>query len=119
MRNLVAVLMFAAGLTAMPAHAEDITGTKLAEYCASPYDSFLHGACGGYILGVSDTMNYYHLNYYDKECIPSTATRGQVIKVIMRYLDDKPEKLHRHAHFLIVNALIEGFDCNDGLSYPL
>ena len=34
MRNLMAVLMLAAGLTAMPAHAADITGNKLAEYCA-------------------------------------------------------------------------------------
>ena len=118
MRNLIAVLMLAAGLTAMPAHATFYTGNHLAKYCAKDASSFLDGGCTGYIMGVAERLEYDHMVEYGTECMPDSATIGQVRKVFVAYLDDNPTQLHNGAHYLIYNALIEGFGCEDGLSYP-
>lgn len=117
MRNLMAVLMLAAGLTAMPAHASFLTGNELAEYCSDD-KGFFSGVCYGYITGVADRLDQNHHGDYGKDCTPDSVTNGQLVKVAKAYLDDNPTQLHRSAHYLIYNALIEGFGCNDGLSYP-
>ena len=119
MRNLMAVLMLAAGLTAMPADASRVTGNQLAEFCSAPAGSVLEGACNGYIIGVADRLNRDHMAENGTECTPASATNGQLVKVAKAYLDDNPTQLHRGAHYLIVNALIEGFGCDDGMSFDL
>ena len=119
MRNLIAVLMLAAGLTAMPADASRETGNTLAKYCSAPAGNAFEGACYGYIIGVADRLDRDHTSLFGTYCTPESAPNGQLMKVVKAYLDDNPTQLHRGAHYLVINALIEGFGCEDGMSYGL
>jgi hypothetical protein len=45
-------------------------------------------------------------------CLPSEGmTSGQAVRVVTKYLDSHPERLHRDAHILVIEALKEAFPC--------
>ena len=109
----------------LPAEAGFIDGNKLAELCADSQDNpHSVGVCHGYVMAISDVLDRDHYKSTGgaeggKDCLPAGASAKQLTKVVTQWLDENPAKLHFNSQYLIYNALIEGFDCDAGVSYVL
>src|SRR5207247_1642598 len=68
-------------------------------------------SCLSFISGVLDAEAYYAHAFHAKipECIPSTATDTQLARVIVKYGNDHPEKLHLAAVDMLSAALVSAF----------
>ena len=110
-----AVLIAAAlSLFAMRAEAQDITGNHIIELCESASASDL-ALCHGFFRGLSDTHSIYAamgkgLHLY---CLPRGVTQEQFERVAFKWMEAHPEYLDRPAAVLIVEALHEGFPCDE------
>ena len=51
--------------------------------------------------------------------MPDAATRQEIVGLVIKYLNENPEKLNNLALHLVSNAFIDAFDCNVDLKYPL
>jgi len=74
------------------------------------------GLCLGYIRGVSDLHSTLSRNLLPKPlfCSPKNATAGQLVKIVIKFLNEHPEiMLHEPASGLVLCALIEAFPCPD------
>ena len=125
MRTLIAIAAFIlyAGLSALPAQADVMSGRLLASLCASDVD-WESGGCVGYIVAMADALDHRHLAstggaYRGKYCIPDSATRDGIVALVVKSLDENPDKLDNLALFLISNTFIDAYDCNADLKYPL
>ncbi len=67
----------------------------------------------GKAYGVKDiAAKYERLMVF---CVPEgKVTRLQKIRVVVKYLEDHPEKLHEPPSVLITRALNEAFPCKSG-----
>lgn len=69
--------------------------------------------CMGYITGVIDGSVL--VAKADPKnlplCIPVSVTKGQLIKVVVKYADDHPENLHWIAGRFVMAALEQAFPC--------
>jgi Rap1a immunity proteins len=70
------------------------------------------GLCLGYIDGVIDRndLAYVHKSVV---CVPSDVTNGQEEQIVMKYLNDHPERLHYAAALLVLEAMHQAFPCQD------
>ena len=125
MRTLIAIaaFIFYAGFSALPAQADFMNGRVLASLCASDVD-WESGGCVGYIVGVADAFDHLHLSSTGGAdegtyCIPSSATRDEVVASVVKSLDENSDKLDNLALFLVSNTFIDAFNCNADLKYPL
>ena len=73
------------------------------------------GMCAGLIGGYTDSMRDFANVFTQKFnlCIPNNAKWGQRIKVVIKYLEEHPEKLHMHYAILLLEAMSDAFPCND------
>jgi len=87
------------------------------------------GICIGYIEGFEDmhylyslflfhtkfftlnTTNDKTINFLHLYCLPDDVTRYQLTKVVVKYLEDHPEKLNQSAGLLVWQAFQEAFPC--------
>ena len=109
----IAVLMLATVGHAGKAEATFYQGSELLERCES--DIFAkQNVCIGYLAGISDiTDDYDAWGFMDKYfCIPEDATLSQLQKVVIKGLNEKPEKLHMGASSLVFNIFLEAFPCD-------
>ena len=125
MRTLIAIAAFIlyAGFSALPAQADFMNGRVLASLCASDVD-WESGGCVGYIVGVADAFDHLHLSSTGgadegRYCIPSSATRDEIVGLVVKSLDENSDKLDNLALFLVSNTFIDAYDCNADLKYPL
>ena len=125
MRTLIAIVafIFYAGFSALPARADFMSGKVLASLCASDV-GWESGGCVGYIVGVADAFDHRHMASTGgpgggKYCIPDSATREEIVGLVVKSLDENPDKLDSLALHLASNAFISAFDCNVDLKYPL
>jgi hypothetical protein len=103
------------------AHAID-TGNKLLSQC----ESELGGANQIYCMGLLDGFSTFQLqmNQFDffimknnkfnsvpKICSPIKITMGQVEKMVIKWLNDHPERLHEYVAILVMAAYRELFPC--------
>lgn len=107
-----------AELTATGLYGKKVfSGLKLSEDCA--YVGNQHsttesaagaGFCAGYIASVSDEVDIF---YQTKKpyCIPDDVDIYQLIKVVVKYLDSHPERLHEPAGYLVFQSYQEAFPC--------
>jgi hypothetical protein len=109
MKNCVSVLLLILLVTA-PALAQTPpdygnTANFLADKCKNweTSGSFNAGFCMGYISGVSQLVD---------DCEEENVTRGQVIKVTLKYIDEHPEELDKPASTIVSRALLKAFPCN-------
>ena len=91
-----------------------ITGNDLAKHILE-YNKFENGseynlsevnAFMSYVLGVFDTSNNIFWCIYS-----SNINTAQVAKIVIKYINNNPEKLHLCAATLVINALSEAFPC--------
>ncbi len=108
------------------AHAD---GNKLLEYCQVtlnqidtriPPSDFVtalnSGRCLGFVKGVRSTMQIllsdeYHTRH--RVCFPTNSNDGQIIRVVVKYLKDNPERLHENETLLAMTAIQSAFRCNE------
>jgi hypothetical protein len=80
----------------------------------SPDDSAAANRCVSIIHGVSDTLYFLKQNEATGKglpCIPQQTTDNQTAKVVAKYLQEHPEKLHEHDSYLVVQALFGAYPC--------
>lgn len=121
-RSLIAI---AALIFALPVKANFIDGNTLADICSYTQDNpYKVGNCTGYVMAIADVMERDHWRTtggFDggEGCLPPKADAKQLEKVVVKWLDENPSRLHFPAQYLIYNALIEGFGCNDSVRFPM
>jgi hypothetical protein len=68
--------------------------------------------CYGYLNGILDMQSLTEGNpYLPTLCTPPEVTMEQARRVVVKYLQNHPEKLHYGEHALTYIALIEAFPC--------
>lgn len=103
--------------------AETFDGTRLAKLCDlyvnEKEDSGGYGrSCPIFIFGVIGGHDMFYAHAFVKEgidrmyiCLPDSVTEGQVARVVYNYLNDHPERWHKHADSLVFESLMEAFPC--------
>ena len=72
-------------------------------------EGFKEGECLGFILGVDAGAR---LAATPKPwCIPEAASNGQIVRVVVNYIDRHPEEMHRHFAVLAFDALLQAWPC--------
>jgi hypothetical protein len=75
-------------------------------------DLFEAGMCAGEIEALSAVTPNLNLQQL-RSCPPRTATRQQLAKVVMAYLDRHPEDLHHPLYLLIAIAFAGAWPCHN------
>lgn len=103
---------------ANPAVAAVITGNELYNHCLN---DATRAICFGYITGVADVTQLIALKAEESElrsrlafCRPVGVINGQLVDVVMAYLEDTPEDRHLPALGMIVVALRNVWPCSPG-----
>jgi len=109
MKKLLVLLAYFFILTAQ---AQD--GNKLLQQCTAALDvkvsdPLYAGYCFGYIEGVRMAISVYSPKVF---CLPSGGiTNGQAVRVVKKYLEDNPAKLHLDSFVLTVISFREAYPC--------
>ncbi len=74
------------------------------------------GFCAGYVAGVTDAEAMWKAvegktSKATHYCVPEGATTAQGLRIVKKWLNDNPDKLHWRADFIIHQALLEAFPC--------
>lgn len=90
-----------------------LNGNDLWEYCGSDSASPSSLACMDYVMGVADAMTAHHegVNGFHA-CFRATMTRGQIIDVVKRWLQNHPENRSYTAAGIVAAALQQSFPCS-------
>ena len=90
-----------------------LTGAELLETCES--DSVTNqSVCTGFLMGINDiTQAYDTWGDLSKEfCIPVGVGTSQLEKVVIKGLNERPEKLHLTASSQVVIVFKKAFPCD-------
>jgi hypothetical protein len=60
-----------------------------------------------YCVGLVDGLNYLHAN----SCPPSEVTSGQMVRVVVQYIDRRPARMHENFKKLALEALTAAWPC--------
>jgi Rap1a immunity proteins len=77
-----------------------------------PYDAFAKGFCAGSIFWIGAMMS---VSDNADACvhIPEQATGGQVARVVVRYMEQRPNRLHEPFGLLAAEALKDAWPCRN------
>ncbi|UWR10889.1 Rap1a/Tai family immunity protein [Sulfitobacter mediterraneus] len=125
-------LLLTVAVMASPAFAENDSGNTLYAACShmNGEATVQAGYCIGYLTGVWEGMKLgaslpFMLegensltkleetsNQLLRVCMPSDVERGQMVDVVIKYLDENPADRHGPARMLTWLALLDAFPCN-------
>ena len=73
------------------------------------------GFCLGYISGARDTLIFWQLTSPDAKrvCFPVNVSIPQLIRVVVKYLNENPKDLNMEEIFLVLPAFKNAFPCKD------
>ena len=110
-KSITILAITAAMLFGNGAFADYYSGNKLLEYC-NP-DSSERDVCIGYVAGVRGAIDTWKIweNIDSGICVPKEVSLGQSIKVVVKYLEANPGKLHLSASSNVLNAFLDSFPC--------
>lgn len=79
----------------------------------SPARSFGTGFCIGMVAGVRNMMLLTHaLLKPPAYCFPERGfTNGQAARIVVKWLEDNPNSLHKDAAFVTMLAFMDAFPC--------
>jgi hypothetical protein len=97
----------------MPASAEDLNSANYylpgckgwldrEKKVPGPVEALKEGLCAGFIEG---------LTYIGTFCVPSGVTSGQVVAVVVKYIEARPERMHEQFGKLAIEALRAAWPC--------
>ena len=98
-------------LAVLPAKADEdkSSGNYLIKACQRALDNFNDwqaGYCLGWVDGISAVNDGLNL-----VCMTDHVTRGQAVRVVVKYLQDHPKDLDRSGAILVAEALQEAWPC--------
>ncbi len=67
--------------------------------------------CAGFLNGIVDVHGEKTAIYGHRTCLPLSITIRQMRDIVVKWLEDHPEKLQLLAHGLVGEALSEAFPC--------
>lgn len=126
MRLIGSLLIFAlaAGQTGIPKHKRHAeakiiwSGNQLWELCQhyKGEEKFKGGsapACFTYITGSAETLIMTgDADMMTSPCPGTAVTREQIVDVVVKWLEDHPEKRDLPAPFIVMKSLSEAFPCD-------
>jgi hypothetical protein len=85
------------------------SGNDFLRVCESPSKppDLIRGACQGYVMGVLEGAILGPQSY----CPGPNVTSGQTYRIVVKFINDHPEKSDHEARILIVNAAASAFPC--------
>jgi len=78
---------------------------------------FAYGWCMGFVIGIRETNNTFHSLYRSNSnkflgfCEAGDVSNGQMVRILVKYLNDNPEKLHLYPGALAIEAFSNAFPC--------
>jgi uncharacterized protein YoaH (UPF0181 family) len=64
------------------------------------------------LMATDKGINLKSSNTVVLSCFPTEGmTSGQAVRIVTKYLNARPERLHHDAHVLVIEALQEAFPC--------
>ena len=115
MKTLMASLLLVLGCAGSGLAADNYesteSGNTLLAKCVGPPEGQL--VCVGYTTGVYDMINLLEATNAvpKRHCFPPGVTRLQIHDVVVRYLQDHPDRRHSGAAGLVGDALQEAWPC--------
>jgi hypothetical protein len=102
----VAILLLA---LMMPASAEDMNSANYILPGCKPLApgstaTWKHGLCAGFVAGVAFARKPI-------VCVPEEVTTGQVMAVVVKYIEARPERMHEGFGSLALEALTAAWPC--------
>ena len=85
-------------------------GNNLLTDCRNKTSGFDVGVCKGYIIAIADVLNNNTVSGH-RACLPENVTKGQVIDIVVPWLEAHPQHRHFTANSLVALALSEAFPC--------
>ena len=121
MRKLLAAVLLTAALIPATSFGDFETGHRPRGLCKDEMSSANKGVCSGFIEEIVDGHNAsVGLDFMEPSFSqPMSVTVGQSEKIVMKYMNENPEKLHFAAASLAQNALYAAFPAShkDGTYY--
>lgn len=115
-------------VSCFPAQAQRQTGNELLQECQmigrsaeaalTTGEMFQGGVCAGYIAASMDYTRTLFLMGARLACLPQGTTIGQAVRVVVKYLEEHPERLHEGKPVLVSSALGAAFPCSDESKTP-
>jgi hypothetical protein len=95
------------------AFAEDIDSAnyampacrEVAMQVQSAHKTYDRGSCMGIIETLRFTSSMLDL------CIPNAVTNGQMVRAVIKYIDDRPTRMHENFKALAIEALRAAWPC--------
>ena len=84
------------------------SGNNFISRCDPAPDAWIDGFCRGYIAGLSEPGP---LLAAAPNCPPKGATYGQDYLIVVKYIHNHPEEMHKQTSVLVLEALREAFPC--------
>jgi hypothetical protein len=86
-------------------HDDEVYGAHCVSYVAGVVDD--HFSCQ-----INDTSPFDPTKHF---CLPDGVTPNQTVRVIVKWLEDHPARLHERAIGLVLNSLSDSFPCRQTL----
>jgi len=67
---------------------------------------FLQGFCLGLITALSDVADATKIS-----CLPPEVTRGQIVRVVVQYIDNRPARMHEIFTVFAAEAMKSAWPC--------
>ena len=103
--------LFASQSGTTKVEVSDVRGTQLLRFCNRPESTMEFQFCDAFIVGVRDGV-VLAIALRDAKPIldiPNDVKQEQMRAVVMKYLKDHPEELHKPAGMLVIFALSQAF----------
>jgi hypothetical protein len=105
--------------TAQAADGSPVSGQAMIEVCRSlgnqvkSVDQFAQGTCAGIVTAVFQTAESMVVDGKRYVCLPKDVSYGQVMTLVIMFLDSHPELLNKNLSTLTAMALHDSYPCKD------
>ena len=78
-------------------------------------DTVAVGICVGYLTGVLDALDTWQASEGRRVvCLPKPWDINQIVRIVVKYLENNPEDLHYRADAAVLFAVKAAFPCTEG-----
>jgi Rap1a immunity proteins len=102
------------------------SGNEFLSFCSDSVEDqpqssmFTQGDCMGFVVGVNDgiLLAYIVQNRPLPFCVPHEVINGQILRVVVKYIKDHPQKGYVQTVILEMYALKDAFPCSSQSKKP-